>query len=110
VVDTTNPVLVGVPANETVECDAIPAPAAVTATDNCSTAGVQITEITSPGCPYTVTRTWTATDECGNQSMATQVITVIDTTNPSLVGVPANATVECSNIPTASIVTATDNC
>ncbi len=110
VVDTTNPVLVGVPANTTVECDAIPAPANVTATDNCSTAGVQMTEITSPGCPYTITRTWTATDECGNQSTATQIITVVDTTNPVLVGVPANATVECSNIPAAVVVTATDNC
>ncbi len=102
--------LVGVPANTTVECDAIPAPANVTATDNCSTAGVQLVEFASPGCPYTITRTWTATDECGNQSTATQIITVIDTTNPVLVGVPANATVECSNIPAAVVVTATDNC
>jgi len=110
VVDTTNPELVGVPANTTVECDAIPAPANVTATDNCSEAGVELVEFASPGCPYTITRAWTATDECGNQSSATQIITVIDTTNPLLIGVPANATVECSNIPDAAVVTPDDSC
>uniref|UniRef100_UPI000A7663A0 hypothetical protein n=1 Tax=Mangrovimonas sp. ST2L15 TaxID=1645916 RepID=UPI000A7663A0 len=35
--DNTPPVLVGVPADVTVECDAIPAPVVVTATDNCDT-------------------------------------------------------------------------
>jgi hypothetical protein len=35
-------------------------------------------------CPgrYTLYRTWTATDRCGNESSATQVITVQDTTPP----------------------------
>ncbi|MCK7590876.1 T9SS type A sorting domain-containing protein, partial [Subsaxibacter sp. CAU 1640] len=35
---------------------------------------------------YTVTRTWTATDDCGNSSTASQVIEVEDNTAPVLVG------------------------
>jgi len=78
VFDITAPVLAGVPADETVECDAVPAPATPTATDNCDT-DVEITfvENTTPGAcgdSYVVTRTWTATDNCGNQDVQTQTI------------------------------------
>ncbi len=111
VIDTTDPVLAGVPSDATVECDAIPSAATVTATDNCSTGlTVNYSETIGTGCPYTITRTWTTTDDCGNTSTATQTINVIDTTDPVLAGVPADATVECDAIPSASTVTATDNC
>ena len=39
-----------------------------------------------------------------------QVITVQDTTDPVLAGVPADVTVECSEVPVAATPTATDNC
>jgi hypothetical protein len=110
VVDTTDPVLEGVPANTVAECNNIPTPASVFATDNCSEATVEFSQTATQGCPYVITRTWTATDECGNQSVATQVIEVVDTQDPTLQGVPANAIVECSDIPAAPVVTATDNC
>ncbi len=111
VIDTTDPILVGVPADETVACDAIPAAPIVTATDNCSiNLTVNYNETIGTGCPYTITRTWDVTDDCGNTATATQTINVIDTTDPVLVGVPADATVDCDAIPTAPIVTATDNC
>lgn len=108
--DTTNPELVGVPANATVSCDAIPSPANVTAIDNCSTPVVSMEESATEGCPYTITRVWTAIDSCGNSSSATQILTVIDTVDPVLVGVPANATVECDAVPAPADVTAMDNC
>ena len=41
---------------------------------------------------------------------ATQVITVQDTTDPILAGVPGDVTVECDAVPAAADVTATDNC
>ena len=92
--DTTDPVLAGVPADVTVECDNIPDAATPTATDNCD-ADVDIvyTEVRTDGnCPdnYTLTRTWVATDNCGNSTTGTQVITVQDTTDPVLAGVPVD--------------------
>ena len=71
VVDTTAPVLSGVPGAITVECDGVPPPADVTATDACDPdVPVTLDENTTPGsCPqnYILTRTWTAVDDCGNQ-------------------------------------------
>jgi hypothetical protein len=88
IVDVTPPVLVGVPPDETVECDAVPEPAGVTAVDNCDpNPTVEFEEDLIEGdCPddYTLLRTWTATDMWGNSVSATQTITVQDTTPPEL--------------------------
>ena len=115
--DIQAPVLAGVPANITSECNAIPiAPISgiVTSTDNCDNdVDISMSETNLPGpCSnaFTLIRTWTATDNCGNTTTASQSINVSDNTAPVLVGLPSNITVECSNIPTATIVTATDNC
>ncbi len=113
--DQTAPILAGVPADVTVECDAIPSPASPTATDNCDT-DVEITyvetRIDGGLCPdgYSLQRVWTATDNCGNQDMQTQLISVEDQTAPILAGVPADVTVECDAIPGPASPTATDNC
>jgi hypothetical protein len=56
-----------------------------TATDNC-VADVKLTslDVTTAGlCSTLVTRTWTATDTCGNKTTATQTINVIDKTGPT---------------------------
>ena len=102
------------PADATVECDEVPDAATLTATDNCSDATVTYNEVRTDGdCPsnYTLERTWTATDACGNETAHTQTITVQDTTAPTFVeALPADATVECDAVPTAETLTATDNC
>jgi len=112
--DTTPPVITGVPADETVECDSVPAPAEPTAADNCDQdVPVIFGETRTDGdCPnrYTLTRTWTATDECGNSTNETQVITVQDTTPPVISGVPANEIVECDTVPAPANPTSSDNC
>jgi hypothetical protein len=112
--DTQAPVLSAAPANVTVECDAVPAAATLTATDNCDAPTVvTYAEVRTNGnCPsnYTLTRTWTATDACGNTSSKTQVITVQDTQAPVLSAAPADVTVECDAVPAAATLTATDNC
>ena len=110
--DTVAPVLAGVPADETVACDAIPAAAIVTAADNCDpTLVVDFSEVNSvvEGCG-TIVRTWTVADSCGNSATASQTVTVEDTVAPVLAGVPADETVACDAIPAAAIVTASDNC
>jgi hypothetical protein len=119
--DTQAPALVGVPANATVECDAVPASANVTATDNCSFSGVvSSTETRTNGnCPsnYTLTRTWSTTDAAGNTTTATQVVTVQDTKAPVITTAAGalNATLECSDATAiaaaeALVPMATDNC
>jgi len=113
VVDTQFPQLLGVPEDETAECDSLPEPAAVNATDNCSEPVVQFSELAEPGdCDgrSTVTRTWIVVDDCGNETAASQVITVVDTTLPELSGVPTNAVVECEDVPTPPLVNAADHC
>jgi hypothetical protein len=77
------------PANMTVECDAVPTAAVLTASDNC-TPVVEVDFIetrTNSPClhTYTLTRVWSAEDDCGNPVSHTQVITVEDTQAPALV-------------------------
>jgi len=110
--DTTAPEFTFVPADYTVECsDDMPMEDAA-ATDNCGTVDVTVmSETTAGDCPgnYTITRTFTATDDCGNQSEAIQTITVEDTTAPEL-SIPADYTVECSDDIAYDEASATDNC
>ncbi|MFV8467418.1 T9SS type A sorting domain-containing protein, partial [Flavobacterium sp. LB1P62] len=100
-------------APSTINCPALPAFAQATATDTCD-ASVTLTfnDVTTPGnCPgnYSVTRTWTATDDCGNFSTATQTINVQDTTAPTIT-CPANQTVACGVEPVFGIPTISDGC
>ncbi len=113
-VDDVAPVLSGIPADATVECDNIPSTAGVEATDNCDDdVIIELNEVlTDSLCAdsYTLTRTWTASDNCGNQDVQTQVILIQDTTPPLLNGVPNDITASCDDLPDISTINATDNC
>ena len=111
-VDNTPPMLMGVPTDVYVSCGNIPAAAVVTGYDNC---GSQVTinyleEIIPGACPYTIRRTWVAMDACGQATTAVQNIFVTDNEAPVLSASPANATVECTNIPLMPSIVAYDNC
>ena len=57
------------------------------ATDNCGVVSIDVVETTTAGVcagDYTITREFTATDDCGNATSATQTITMIGTTSPRL--------------------------
>ncbi|SJZ53391.1 choice-of-anchor A domain-containing protein [Sediminibacterium ginsengisoli] len=117
--DIAPPMISGVPANVTVICGSIPAPANVAAADACdANPVVTLVETSTKGTNatsaayynYTITRKWTAKDATGNTTSGTQVITVQDVAAPVLSGVPANAAVNCGSIPAAAAVTATDAC
>ena len=86
--DTEPPVLNGVPDDLTVDCDGVPVAAEVTATDNCGAELSYSEERTDGDCPYeyTLTRTWTAIDDCGNETEEQQIITVVDDSAPELQG------------------------
>jgi hypothetical protein len=116
VTDNTAPVISQVPANITLSCgSALPPVVNPVVTDNCSIGGVvptlQFTEQQSPApCGLLVQRTWRAVDVCGNAAVAHQTITISDQVAPVLIGVPADITVACGQLPAAAVVTATDNC
>jgi uncharacterized repeat protein (TIGR01451 family) len=99
-----------------IEClSDIPAPniSAVVVSDNCAGAitVIHIGDVSDgKACPNMITRTYRATDACGNSSTCSQFIIIEDHTAPVLNGVPANITVDCTAVPLVSTVTATDNC
>ena len=111
--DTTAPEFTFVPADYTVECsDEMPMDDA-TASDNCGEVTIEVSSETIAGDAagnYTIVRTFTATDDAGNSSSATQTITVQDTTAPEFTFVPADYTVECSDEMPMDDATASDNC
>ncbi len=113
--DTTAPVFDMVADDVTIECDVeLPAPMA-SATDNCGEVSItneDVIEETECATEYTLTRTYTATDECGNATTAVQIITVVDTTAPELSGLPeAELVIDCEDdVPAVADVTAFDNC
>ncbi len=119
--DTTNPTASN-PANVTVECSAdVPAVDISVVTDeadNCSTAAnitvAHVSDVSDGNSnPEVITRTYSVTDEAGNNINVTQTITVNDTTNPTASN-PADITIACgANIPnpdTSLITNISDNC
>ena len=117
VVDDDAPVVTSKPADVTIQCTGDipnPNPNAVIVTGECSEYSVRHVGDQSNGqtCPQVITRTYRATDACGNSTDVTQLITIDDTTNPT-VGPLSPITVQClGDVPAANInvVSASDNC
>jgi len=123
VVDATAPTITA-PANGSYQClSQVPAasPSQATASDNCGTPTVTVAQTTNGGAgsaasPLVITRTFTATDASGNHTSATQTITVIDDTPPTI-SCPANIVAYLPLHSTATSMavtfpapTASDNC
>ena len=87
--DVIKPVL-NIPNDNSIECDEpVPAPT-WEVSDNCDNdVEVIVDDEIFPGsCPqeYIIARTFTATDDCGNSVSDTQIISVVDTTPPTVTG------------------------
>ncbi len=114
--DILPPVIICATVISPIACGSTPVFPMPTATDACD-ANVLVTfsDQTIPGnCPqnFSIRRTWTATDDCGNSAQCSATIVVQDILPPVIV-CPANATVEClEDIPAFNITspTASDNC
>ena len=117
--DRTVPVITCPGAIEVSCASQVPAPniTLVTASDNC---GGNVTidfvgdAISNRTCAnrFIITRTYRATDVCGNAAICTQIITVNDQT-PPIITCPGTITVSCVNLvpaPNTTLPTASDNC
>ncbi len=116
--DSTAPVWASFPADVSIECGTDSSPVTTgtpTATDNCGSVVVSYTDNVIPGnCPgrSTISRSWKATDQSGNQITRTQSIIINDTT-PPVINCTSFTVTNPSDIPAANLntgITATDNC
>ncbi|MCB0648255.1 MAG: hypothetical protein KDC49_16410, partial [Saprospiraceae bacterium] len=117
VMDTMRPILICA-LDTTINCGTDTSALAIgmaTATDNCTDSVTNIVwsdVITAGSCVdnYTITRTWIATDSCGNSASCVQTITVQDTMRPILV-CALDTTINCGTDTSAlaiGMATATD--
>ena len=106
--DTVKPVLNVYPPDITISCsDPVPNPQNVTATDNCDQMLTvlfnQDTINVAPGVcgkyNYTIVRTRTVSDDCGNTEMDTRTITVVDTLAPRFLGMPDTVEFQTASFP-----------
>src|SRR5205823_4026317 len=112
-IDTHAPTIGEAGGNATIDCTATPVFTAPTAVDDCSGATVNLLSNTTTGtsCLRIFTRTWDATDACGNHSATrTQVITAVDTHAPTIGEAGGNATIDCTATPVFTAPTAADDC
>ena len=116
VIDTTPPELTCV-ASRNVECGDVWDFNDPTATDACGDDAVILSVVDTRtnalgGNLFSATRTWAATDPCGNQARCQQTITVVDTTPPQI-DCSTNIIVACSGSESAPVffsTTAVDIC
>ncbi len=112
ITDLEEPILGDIPEDVSTDCFNVPVASEVTATDNCDVSPTVIMseEIVTGECPYSILRTWTAEDKCGNTSSRTQTILVTDEEAPVFDFLPENTTVSCSDLDAPFNMTAADNC
>jgi hypothetical protein len=113
VTDDEPPSLYGVPDSTTADCDQIPPVPSPSAADNCCGATINFFESKLFGScvnDYVITRSWIATDSCGQSRTKTQDITVADHNAPVISDVPEVVSVECDEIPPPCEVEAHDSC
>ena len=113
VVDATAPVLVCA-SNLMVECGTVwnfEAPGVSDACDGTNVTVMILDTVTNAlcGATFNATRTWLATDACGNTNICAQVVTVVDTTPPALT-CASNQVIECGTPWNFEAPTASDVC
>lgn len=113
IVDTEGPAFTSTPQNIELNCnDEIPMGSV--AADDCSAVTisepVDVVSDGSCGISYTIHRTWTATDACGNATDHTQTIMVTDLVAPTFTSFPADVTYTSGADVADEAPTASDDC
>jgi hypothetical protein len=110
-----NPPIFNCPPDKTVECSTAWTFDTPTATNTCSGTDATITVLNTTTnntvlpCQTMITRTWLATDLCGNTNICSQTVTEMDTL-PPVFSCPTNKTVNCHDAWTFDEPAVTDNC
>lgn len=114
--DLLPPIFSNIPTDISADCASIPSPIAPLVSDNCGQVEVNLEERETQGnCAnsFQIIRTWTATDLCGNTTVASQTVTVEDTQAP-IINCPTDVTVNCGVSLTPESLqsqpTTSDNC
>ena len=114
VVDNTPPTILCATQSTPINCPSTPSWVAPTATDACdASVAITFSDVTTQGsCPgtYSVTRTWTATDDCGNTAICSRTIVVLDNTPPTITCATHTTPINCPAVPVFLPPTATDAC
>ncbi|MEO5906647.1 MAG: ice-binding family protein, partial [Saprospiraceae bacterium] len=102
------------PDDITVSCvnEIPPSDTVISSTDNCGALTLTSADVISNmvcANGLTVTRTYVATDDCGNSASCMQIITVNDTIPPSIT-CPGDLFLECTDSIPTDLATASDNC
>ena len=113
--DLDAPLFSDAPTDITADCNAeIPLFIDPTISDACDNElSIEINTIDQAGeCPAirTITKTTTATDDCGNVSTFIQTISLIDISGPVFTDFPANQTISCEAEPTLALPIVIDDC
>src|SRR6185503_20215772 len=78
--------------------------------DTCSEVTINVlSTVTNGTCPMVISRTYEATDSCGNRATCSQTVTVADQTPPKLICAP-DKNVECGSDWSFEAPTASDSC
>jgi len=114
--DDCGPLVVSCSVDVTIECGMSDHPLDIGApifrkVPTCPEVTVGWTDQWFGNCPWTLVRTWTATDSTGAVEVCIQTITVVDTQGPSFMcEKPVDIIVDCSNIPAPLECVAVDEC
>ena len=96
-IEDTTPPSITANADAQVECGEDFDLSGYEASDLCGNVTVDVDSVFAPTCGNAGvwTLTYTATDDCGNSASDVQIITILDTTPPSIT-CPADAVVDCA--------------
>ena len=111
--DTLPPTIAGMPDDVQLSCDANAPIDMPIHQDECSGSELVLTTGEEAGdCPseYTLLRTFTATDGCGNAVSAVQEVQFVDTLAPVISAGPADLVLSCEQTVPDSAITAADAC
>jgi hypothetical protein len=111
IVDELAPVFAYVPPSLVLSCSDTTGFGVPIVFDNCSTISLSFEDFSEieSNCMRRLTRMWTAVDECGNSSMATQILQFIDLMPPVITGDPFIELPAGSSIDTV-FVQVSENC